>query len=60
LRLLRANSGTFALAGRSLAIWSDWPDGDPEVNVSTGSDLYYTFPTPPLPRVFITRLSLSY
>ncbi|MGQ0646982.1 MAG: TonB-dependent receptor plug domain-containing protein [Gemmatimonadaceae bacterium] len=60
LQVLRARAGTLALSARNVAIWSDWPDGDPEVNVSTGGDLYYTFPTPPLPRIFLTRVSLSY
>lgn len=58
LRYAVADAGSLIFAGRNLLYWSKWSGGDPEVG--GGSDLEYTFPTPPLPRVFILRVNLSY
>src|SRR5581483_2521149 len=60
VRRTRARGGSFTLAGRNLWLKSAFTGGDPEVNVSTGNDLNYTFPTPPIPRYFIARMNLSY
>ena len=60
-RAARAQEGTLTLSGRNLWIWSEFTGADPEVNgAGTGGDLVNTFPTPPLARYWIARLSFNY
>jgi TonB-linked SusC/RagA family outer membrane protein len=60
LRSTRSRGGTFTVSGRNLWLHSKFTGGDPEVNVSTGGDLNYTFPTPPIPAYYIARFNLQY
>ena len=65
LSAARAASGDLNFAGRNLVLWSNWSGGDPEVaggvgGQNTNPDLQFTFPAPPLPRVYVVRLNLSY
>jgi hypothetical protein len=59
-RATGASDATFTLSGRNLHLWTNWKGGDPEVNIATGGDNSYTFPTPPQARYWLARLNLSY
>jgi hypothetical protein len=59
-RAARATEGSITFAGRNLAFWSKYPDGDPEINSSIGSDQIDTSPTTPMGRYWIARINLSY
>jgi TonB-linked SusC/RagA family outer membrane protein len=60
LQRVGARTGSFSLAGRNLFLWTNWPGPDPEVNSRSGDDATVAFPTAPIPKYFIARLSLAF
>jgi TonB-linked SusC/RagA family outer membrane protein len=59
-RMARAREAALTIAGRNIAFWTKYPDGDPEVNANIGANNPYTSPTSPAARYWIARVSLTY
>ena len=61
-RLLRGRSASVSLAGRNLALWSDYLGTDPETafNVTSGTDVPADFQTLAPPSYFVFRINVGF
>lgn len=57
---IRAQGASIQLAGRNLALWTDYSGADPEVNTSTAGNSRQEFLTVPAARRFVTRVNLQF
>jgi TonB-dependent SusC/RagA subfamily outer membrane receptor len=57
-KLLRARGARLAIAGRNLALWTDWTSGDPEqVNGDGGNNKLWSYGPP---SYYMVRLNVTY
>lgn len=58
--LMRAQHASVTLAGRNLALWSEYSGADPEVNSNTSGTQRLEFLTLPPARRLVTRINLQF
>ena len=61
-RLLRGRSASVSLAGRNLALWTNYLGTDPETafNFTSGTDVPADFQTLAPPSYFVFRINVGY
>ena len=59
-RFMRAQSGSIAVQGTNLALFTNYHGKDPDVNVFTSGNLVADYGQIPRPREYSVRLQLSY
>jgi hypothetical protein len=60
VRALRATSGSVAIQGRNLALWSNYRGADPDVNSNPTGDAVVDYGTVAEPHQWFFRVNLGY